>query len=101
MSSTYSRVVFLCCWSLLCTSAYSAQGEPFEVQGISLAKLLEKNPNNITEAVTIDTAASFLEFLLYRAEKKEHAYTHVLGMGCSKKHCQECGALLKLFLGSK
>ena len=44
--------------------------------------------------------ASFLEFLLYRAEKKEHAYTHVLGMGCSKKHCQECDALLKLFLGS-
>jgi hypothetical protein len=44
--------------------------------------------------------ASFLGFLLHRAEKKEHAYTHVLGMGCSKNHCQECDALLKLFLGS-
>ncbi len=44
--------------------------------------------------------ASFLGFLLHRAEKKEHAYTHVLGMGYSKKHCQECNALLKLFLGN-
>jgi hypothetical protein len=44
--------------------------------------------------------ASFLEFLLYRANNEEHAYTHVLGMGCSKKHCLECDALLKLFLGS-
>jgi len=26
-------------------------------------------------------------------------YTHILGMGCSRKHCQECDALLKLFLG--
>jgi len=42
--------------------------------------------------------ASFLGFLLHRAAKKE--YIHVLGMGCSKKHCQECDALLKLFLGS-
>jgi hypothetical protein len=43
--------------------------------------------------------ASFLAFLLYRSENKEHAYTHVLGMGCSKKHCQACDSLLKLFLG--
>jgi hypothetical protein len=54
--------------------------------------------------------AQFLDFLLYRVrerareesatEKTKHLrYTHILGMGCSRQHCQECNALLKLFLG--
>ena len=52
----------------------------------------------------------FIYFLLYRAKQREEEirgngeashprYTHVLGMGCSRKHCQECDVLCKLFLG--
>jgi hypothetical protein len=54
--------------------------------------------------------AQFIDFLLYRAKQraaeikregqtKHPRYTHILGMGCSKKHCQECDTLCKLFLG--
>ncbi len=54
--------------------------------------------------------AQFIDFLLYRARQRkdeiEHekkarhpSYTHILGMGCSRNHCQECDALCKLFLG--
>jgi hypothetical protein len=54
--------------------------------------------------------AQFMDFLLYRAKQREDEirdnreathprYTHILGMGCSIKHCQECDVLCKLFLG--
>jgi hypothetical protein len=33
------------------------------------------------------------------SKPKNAMYTHILGMGCSRKHCQECNALLNLFLG--
>jgi hypothetical protein len=49
--------------------------------------------------------AQFVAFLIYRAkqrtqDKNKIQYTHILGMGCSKKYCQECNALCKLFLGN-
>ena len=51
-----------------------------------------------------------IDFLLYRARQREDKiknngeashprYTHILGMGCSRKHCRECDTLCKLFLG--
>jgi hypothetical protein len=54
--------------------------------------------------------AQFIDFLLYRARQRKDeieniktvrhpSYTHILGMGCSRNHCQECDALCKLFLG--
>ena len=43
--------------------------------------------------------AEFIQFLLQRMEQKGERYTHILGMGCSRMHCRECDALLKLFLG--
>jgi hypothetical protein len=42
---------------------------------------------------------AFLQFLLQRSQQNEERYTHILGMGCSRMHCQECNCLLKLFLG--
>ncbi len=55
----------------------------------------------------------FIDFLIHRAQQrsneeevveqsdkaKKPKYTHILGMGCSRKHCQECNALFQLFLG--
>ncbi len=51
-----------------------------------------------------------IDFLVHRAQQRANEmektgqavkprYTHILGMGCSRKHCQECNALCKLFLG--
>ncbi|MFM2428384.1 MAG: hypothetical protein RL012_268 [Bacteroidota bacterium] len=54
-----------------------------------------------------------IDFLTYRAQQQANAektaqlsgevhkpkYTHILGMGCSRKHCQECNPVCKLFLG--
>jgi hypothetical protein len=63
----------------------------------------------IRNAYLAHAEAQFIDFLLYRArqrdkerdtdQKKKAQYTHILGMGCSRKHCQECDALCKLFLG--
>lgn len=45
--------------------------------------------------------AEFIQFLLQRKQQKKERYTHILGMGCSRRHCQECDSLLKLFLGKQ
>lgn len=45
--------------------------------------------------------AEFIQFLLQRTEQNPGRYTHILGMGCSRRHCKECNCLLKLFLGVK
>jgi len=44
---------------------------------------------------------AFMQFLLQRGQQNHGRYTHILGMGCSRMHCQECDYLLKLFLGSE
>ena len=41
----------------------------------------------------------FLQFLWKRSRQPEPAYTPIIGMGCSRKHCQECDLLLQLVLG--
>ena len=41
----------------------------------------------------------FMQFLLQRKQQNRGRYTHILGMGCSRMHCQECDSLLQLFLG--
>jgi hypothetical protein len=43
--------------------------------------------------------AQFLQFLYKRNDARPGHYTHIVKMGCSKKHCSECDALLKLLLG--
>lgn len=45
--------------------------------------------------------AAFIQFLLQREQQNSERYTHILGMGCSRKHCKECDCLLKLFLGKQ
>jgi hypothetical protein len=45
--------------------------------------------------------AEFIQFLLQRKKQNSERYTHILGMGCSRRHCKECNCLLKLFLGGK
>lgn len=51
-----------------------------------------------------------IDFLAHRTQQRademtttgldtKPKYTHILGMGCSKKHCQECNIVCKLFLG--
>lgn len=65
MSSKYFKVVFLCYWSLLCTSTYSAHGVTFSIQGIGLAKLLEANPDNLSETVQINEKANYIHEMLH------------------------------------
>ncbi len=43
--------------------------------------------------------AAFIQFLLQREQQNSERYTHILGMGCSRRHCQECDYLMKLSLG--
>lgn len=45
--------------------------------------------------------AVFIQFLLQRSEQNEARYTHILGMGCSRRHCKECDCLFNLFLGKQ
>ena len=66
----------------------------------------------IRNAYLAHAEAQFIDFLLYRARQREDeikntgqakhpCYTHILGMGCSRKHCPECDVLFKLFLGTR
>jgi hypothetical protein len=41
----------------------------------------------------------FIEFLLHRSKQNKNRYTHILGMGCSRPHCEECDCQFKLYLG--
>jgi len=45
--------------------------------------------------------AQFVSFLYTRAcqESPPMQYTHIMGMGCSRKNCPHCASLLKFFLG--
>jgi len=47
--------------------------------------------------------AQFISFLLERMHQKMPPiqYSHVIGMGCSRKNCPHCASLLKFFLGTK
>jgi hypothetical protein len=40
----------------------------------------------------------FVQFLYKRHKIRPGFYTHILGMGCSKKHCKECNCLMELLL---
>ena len=41
----------------------------------------------------------FLQFLWKRQTKRTPEYTHLVSIGCSKRHCQDCDLLLQLVLG--
>lgn len=41
----------------------------------------------------------FLQFLYTRARNRPELYTHIVGIGCSRRHCPECDLLLQLSLG--
>ena len=77
----------------------------------SMRKAAEHLTYGVRNAYLAHAEAQFMDFLLYRARQrtdeiirhqhpKHPRYTHILGMGCSRKHCQECDTLLKLFLGT-
>ena len=64
----------------------------------------------IRNAYLAHAEVQLIDFLTHRAQQRDNEvtttdqatkprYTHILGMGCSRKHCQECDALCKLFLG--
>jgi hypothetical protein len=55
---------------------------------------------HIVNAEQAHAEGEFIQFLLDRVKNNEESYTHILGMGCSRQHCQECDGLLKLSLGS-
>jgi hypothetical protein len=54
---------------------------------------------DIIQAEQSHAEGQFLQFLYKRNNARPGHYTHIVGMGCSKKHCIECDALLRLFLG--
>lgn len=41
----------------------------------------------------------FVQFLLRRHQVRPGWYTHIMGLGCSRRLCVECNHLLKMFLG--
>jgi hypothetical protein len=54
---------------------------------------------DIIQAEQSHAEGQFLQFLYKRNAERHGHYTHIVGMGCSKKHCGECDSLLALFLG--
>lgn len=72
---------------------------------LSMRKKANDMEYGIRNAHLAHAEAQFIDFLRCRAQqhaydKTKIKYTHILGMGCSRKHCQECNALCKLFLGN-
>jgi len=54
---------------------------------------------DVIQAEQSHAEGQFIQFLLDRHRKRPGWYTHILGIGCSRSHCAECNALLKLYLG--
>lgn len=66
---------------------------------LSMRNKAEELGYDVIKAGQTHAEGQFLQFLLARATKLNH-YTHIVGMGCSKKHCAECDALMCLLLGN-
>jgi hypothetical protein len=54
---------------------------------------------DIIQAEQSHAEGQFLQFLHKRNRERPGHYTHIVGMGCSKKHCAECNAFLELLIG--
>lgn len=52
---------------------------------------------HLIQAQRSHAECQFLQFLYSFKEE----YTHIIGMGCSRRHCTECDCLLNLVLGDK
>ncbi len=75
----------------------------------SMRKKVDDLGYGIRNAYLAHAEIQLIDFLTHRAQQRANEvttgqatkpkYTHILGMGCSKKHCQECNPVCKLFLG--
>lgn len=76
----------------------------------SMRKKADDLGYSIRNAYLAHAEVQLIDFLMHRAQQRTNEvvttgqatkpkYTHILGMGCSKKHCQECNTFCKLFLG--
>lgn len=54
---------------------------------------------HIIQSEVSHAEGQFLQFLYQRCKSNPGYYTHIIGMGRSRRHCLECDALLKLVLG--
>ena len=75
----------------------------------SMRKKADDLGYGIRNAYLAHAEIQLIDFLTHRAQQRANEvttgqatkpkYTHILGMGCSRKHCQECNPVCKLFLG--
>ena len=63
-------------------------------------KQAESSGYAVIQAEQAHAECQFLQFLYKRALINPGLYTHVVAMGCSKRHCPECDFVLQLVLGS-
>ena len=54
---------------------------------------------DVIQADPSHAEGQFLQFLYKRMSQNPGLYTHIVGMGCSRRHCCECDSALKLCLG--
>ena len=50
------------------------------------------------DVIKAERAHAEVQLLQHLLKRQKH-YTHIIAMGCSRPHCAECDALLRLFLG--
>ena len=66
--------------------------------------LWEKKAQELNYAVKTSyqahAEAELMQFLLQRIQQNSERYTHILGVGCSRRCCKEYNCLLKLYLGA-
>ena len=67
--------------------------------GTTMAKKAQALQYGIRTGLQSHAEGEFVQFLLQRDRQNEERYTHILGMGCSRRHCRECDVLFQLFLG--
>mmetsp|Transcript_23612 Transcript_23612/g.54959 ORF Transcript_23612/g.54959 Transcript_23612/m.54959 type:complete len:394 (-) Transcript_23612:207-1388(-) len=69
-----------------------------------MLKNMEKKATELCYAIKTSyqshAEVALLQFLIQRSQLSPNRYTHLLGMGCSRKHCKECDCLLRLYLGA-
>ena len=72
-----------------------------EKMNTTMAQKAEKLKYAIRTGYQAHAEAAFIQFLLQREQQNAERYTHILGMGCSRRHCKECDYLMKLSLGKQ
>jgi hypothetical protein len=66
-----------------------------KAMGPNMFRTAENLGYDVIQAEQSHAEGQFLQFL----RKRRGHYTHIMGMGCSKKHCAECDCLMSFLLG--